>query len=568
MMRAKSIFLCLFTLLLAGAAQAETCSENKSAGEQAVCPGPACRGVTIDGHHFGTLDKLAELSASAAYNTDVEVFQTEIVNEKVQEMATRPMVEFSADVEASGSLPTIELNPKKKFQTMYGFGAALTEACVMHLNRLPKKMREEFLQKAFGPNGANFNLIRLPMGATDFADPVKGNYTYNDTKGNKPDPQFKNFDMSRDEKSFEIIREVQKINPNLKVMVTPWSAPAWMKTTGKINGGFLEPKYRQTYANYFAKVIKEYKKRGIPVHSLTIQNEPAFEIYGVPSMKIEPKDQGLFIRDFLGPTLEKNNLDMRIFGHDHNWSQSERDADPIGHVKGVKKYLKGMAYHCYGGTKWGMWDTVNNHPDLELFQTECSGSNEGYPHASDFHWWLDTQSIGAINMGTTGSIAWNLCLDDKNGPVNWGKGYSGCTNCRGLAEINFAGADPKVIYNPEFHALAQTSRFIVPGTKRIEVAGKTDEIIQSTAFERPDGSLVLVVENLKNEPTKFRALMPDCRSMVYELPAQGASTFLWNKPLAAVAAKPVKKIQVKEEKPMLPATPSLEDEMVPFVPVE
>lgn len=534
MMRAKPTFLTIsFLYLGAAAAQGATCSQNKNAGEQITCPGPGCHGVTLAGKHMSAMEKIVSSTLQKAATFKVEVFQTEVRDAKVHEMKRMPDASFGPETGTDSSLPTIEVNPDKKLQKMYGFGAALTEACTMHLNRLPEAKRKDFMQKAFGPEGANFNLIRLPMGGTDFADNKKGNYTYNDTKGNKPDPTFKQFSMARDEKSFELIREARKINPNLKVMITPWSAPAWMKTEKTTNGGELEPKYRQAYANYFVKVIREYEKRGIPVDSLTIQNEPAYCSYGVPSMCMNPEEQGKFIRDYLGPTLEKNKISHRIFGHDHNWSQSERDADPIAKVNGVKKYLKGMAYHCYGGEKWGMWDTVNNHPDLELFQTECSGSDAGYPHASDFHWWLDTQSVGAVNMGTTGSIAWNLCLDDQHGPVNWGKDYSGCTNCRGLAEIDFSKPEAEVKYNPEFHALAQVSRFIVPGTRRIELAAPTGEgaPLQTTAFERPDGSIVVVVENQKTEPLKFRMKTPDCRTLTYEIPGQGATTFVWGGPM-------------------------------------
>jgi glucosylceramidase len=541
MMRAKTISIPAFTLLFAARlAAAATCSQLKDVGEQVACPGPGCHGVTLAGRHMSAMEKIALAATNEAAAGEVSVFESQIVGNEVIPLVQKPSQRFEQEDRALASLPTIEVNPDKKFQTMYGFGAALTEACVMHINRLPDKMRKEFLKNTFGPDGGNFNLIRLPMGSTDFADPVKGNYTYDETKNNKPDLTFKNLDMSRDEKSFAIIREARKINPNLKVMITPWSAPAWMKTEGQINGGELKPEYRQVYADYFVRVIKEYEKRGIPVDSLTIQNEPAYASLGVPSMGVKPVEQGEFIRDYLGPTLEKNKLEKKIYGHDHNWSQSERDADPISAVPGVKKYMKGIAYHCYGGEKWGMWDTVNHHPDLELFQTECSGSDAGYSHSGDFHWWLDTQSVGAVNMGTTGAIAWNLCLDEKHGPVNWGKDYSGCTNCRGLVAMDFSGKNPKVTYNPEFHALSQVSRFIVPGTKRIELAGKTEGTIQSVAFQRPDGGIVLVAENLKNEPVKFRAQTPDCRQIVYDLPAQGAATFVWGAKLKAEGATKIK----------------------------
>ncbi|MGZ3695506.1 MAG: hypothetical protein ACXWQO_15460, partial [Bdellovibrionota bacterium] len=236
MMRANSVYFGLLLLLSAGDANAATCSESKDAGEQIVCPGPGCHGVTIGGKPLSAMEKIVSSTLSKAFSSNVQVFNSQAVGDDVQTLKESPGVKFGTEAAAAGEFPTIELNPDKKFQTMYGFGAALTEACAMHIGKLPKKLRNEFMARTFGPEGANFNLIRLPMGSTDFSDPVKGNYTYNDTKGNVPDPEFKHFSMARDEKTFELIREARKLNPNLKVMITPWSAPAWMKEEKTING--------------------------------------------------------------------------------------------------------------------------------------------------------------------------------------------------------------------------------------------------------------------------------------------------------------------------------------------
>ena len=56
-----------------------------------------------------------------------------------------------------------------------------------------------------------------------------------------------------------VIRRAQSINPQLKFMASPWSAPAWMKMTQVLTGSVLLSSNYQTYANYFVKFIQAYQ---------------------------------------------------------------------------------------------------------------------------------------------------------------------------------------------------------------------------------------------------------------------------------------------------------------------
>lgn len=426
-----------------------------------------------------------------------------------------------------GSPIVFEIDPSVQKQKMEGYGAAFTESCTMQVTKLSPELRQELMQKMFSrEKGAGFSMMRLPMGSTDFSDPEKGNYTYDDTRDNAPDPEFKFFDMSRDEATFEMIREAVKINPELKVMISPWSAPAWMKDSKKINGGRLLPEHYQNFANYFVKVIREYEKRGIPVTALSIQNEPFFDWNGVPSMGMNVEEQIKFIGEYLGPTLEKNGIQKRIYAHDHNWGGAE-DANKVIDDKVAGKYVGGAAFHCYGGSQYNMLDTMRPHPGLPILQTECTATDDRrYSAADTFQFWADTQAAGAVRMGTVGTIAWNLCLNQKHGPNNWSDGMTGCKNCRGLATIDSSKKKTSITFHPEYYALAQVSRYIDSSFRHVatEDEWKSKKVLIAP-FVNPEGKFVLAAQNMTAKAATIQVRFPDCRSFTYKMPAGAGTTF-------------------------------------------
>ncbi|MGZ3649975.1 MAG: glycoside hydrolase family 30 protein [Bdellovibrionota bacterium] len=482
----------------------------------------------------------ASSSTPCAARGLVQVFETTFANGKINPLVRKPSVEFSltsrppamTKPSPSEDVPvSFEIDPQNQHQQMMGFGAAFTESCTMQWSKLPAKMREDFIQKMFSKaNGAGFDIMRLPMGSTDFSNPKLGNYTYDDSPNNEPDPEFRHFSMARDEATFAMIRQALKINPRLKIMASPWSAPAWMKTSKQINGGELEPEYFQVYANYFVRALKEYRQRGIPVETITIQNEPYFDWEGVPTMGMSAGDQKKFIGEFLGPTLEKNGLNTKIFAFDHNWSGAG-DANEIIDDKIAGKYVGGAAFHCYEGTYYNMLDTMRPHPGLPIMQTECTAVDDPErPSAEDaFHSWTDTQTIGSTRAGPAGAIAWNLCLDEKHGPNNWAPGVTGCQNCRGLATVDFSQGSPQIRFEPEYWALAQLSKFIDSGFRHVAAEDEwKSKTISIAPFVNKNGRMVLGAQNTDFKPATIEIRLPDSRSFTYKLPARSAVTFLWS----------------------------------------
>lgn len=446
----------------------------------------------------------------------------------VQPMRTEKPVELVAEIEAEAGEVVFTTIPKNLRQKIHGYGAAFTEACTMHMDKLSPPLRRDTLNRLFSKDqGAGLDMMRLPIGGTDFGDGTKGGYTYNDTKGNLPDPKFLQFDMTRDEPTFQLIREALKINPNMQIMISPWSAPAWMKTSKSIFGGELQKKHYKDYANYLVKVIKEYRKLGFPITAMTIQNEPFFAWEGVPSMHMNWDMQSEFINKHLAPALKKNGVTIRIYGHDHNFDAGRSVVEKLLGNPETRKNLTGAAFHCYNGHRYEAVDTVRTYPEMEIMNTECSDVDT--PERNDessFHSWLEVQAVDSIRLMNSGSIAWNLCLDDKHGPKNMGNGKVGCSTCRGLIDIDFSGASPRVVYNPEYHAFAQVSRFLTPGSRAFEVNGAIDGEVYGVGVLTGDKKVILIGHNMRTVPAtiSFRGL--NGKMLKYEMPARSVISFV------------------------------------------
>lgn len=452
----------------------------------------------------------------------VTVLETTIDRNTIRGLQPKADLKFQAP-EVDG-LQVYEIHPDHQFQRMDGFGASFTEACTTNLMKLPAAMRADVMQKLFSKtNGAGFDVVRLPIGMSDFSDDRHGDWSYDEPPNHQPDPTFKYFDVSHDEKTFELIRQARVINPNLHVLISPWSPPTWMKTSKKIRGGEVKPEYYADLANYFMKVITAYKNRGIPVTSMTVQNEPGYDGDQVPTTGMSAENEAKFIGQFLGPQLVQAAQDVQIFVHDHNWDQAESLPNQILNDSKAKQFSAGVAYHCYGGYRWDMLESMKKFPDVPTFQTECSGSMGTQP-VDDFHWWMDNQSLDAVNMGTTGALAWNLCLDQNGGP----RVKKSCDDCRGMVTLDFSKRQPKAIYNAEYYALAQVSRVIVPGARRIEVrAWRQGDNPKVISFLNPDGTIAFIAQNSEQRPVKVRIQMSSCQTFTYEIPAKGAVSFKW-----------------------------------------
>lgn len=386
--------------------------------------------------------------------------------------------------EANPSIYKITVDTKKKYQTIDGFGAAMSESAAYVLSNLNESKRNEVMEALFGESGIGIDFVRIPMGASDFA---LNNYTYNDlTSGT--DLTLEQFSIQRD--LLYVVPRLQQalaLNPDLKLMGSPWSAPAWMKSPQKLNGGSLNPIYHAAYADYFVKFIEAYDALGLPIFAITPQNEPLHETSGYPSMLMTVAQQINFLK-VLGPKFEENQIDTKIIGYDHNWDNTFYPQALLNN-EDIKPYLDGVAFHCYAGSYTAQQTIQTNHPDRDIWFTECSGGRWATNFGSNISWNLENVFLGSLNYGSRSVLLWNLALDTQDGPQN-----GGCTNCRGVVTVD--GTDSFTL-NEEYYMIGHFSKFIDKDARRVD-AKSTSPNLLTGAYLNPDGSLVIVAHNKTN----------------------------------------------------------------------
>lgn len=397
----------------------------------------------------------------------------------------------------------------RTFQTIEGFGAALTDSSVMVINRLSPMVRTKLLHQLFDPrDGFNINVLRVPVGASDFS---VENYSYLDLPAGQSDTDLVGFNASRAHDTIALLQEIREINPDLKVLLTPWSPPGWMKTSQSMINGSLKPEYFDAYARYLVKSIAAFEEQNIPVAYITVQNEPYFGNDGYASMYMSADDQIQFIRDHFGPYLRESGFDTEILAFDHNFSY-RADADRI--FDAAKEYLGGIAYHCYDGSVEDLKGST-----APIYQTECTSVTEDTDAKKVLHDWTNTEVIEGGLMGSKMALGWNIVLDETHGPFI---GY--CDVCRGMVDVN--SKTEAVTVNPEMIAIAHAGKFVQPGAQRIETHDYKSKRFSYVAFLNPGGDVVMVIENKLSKAIAFAVPDQNQRYFRVRLPADGVATVL------------------------------------------
>lgn len=435
--------------------------------------------------------------------------------DEAQKLAPQP--EQPAVRPASGDEP-IAIDSSRHFQKMHGFGAAMTDASAQLLSQLSEGQRRAVMAELFGrgPGGLGLSFTRLTVGASDFST---RQYSYDDTPGNVPDPDLRHFSIEPARKYvLPRVREALAINRDLLVMISPWSAPAWMKTTRSLIKGQLEPQYYPAFANYLARTVEAFGREGVPVSMLTIQNEPNFEPGDYPGMRVDPPQRAEIIGRFVGPTFKSLNVRAQILDWDHNWDHPEMPlavlADPI-----ARQYIAGVAWHCYEGDVPAQSPVHDAYPDKDAWFTECSGGNWTPKFGDVLGWMADKLIIGASNNWSKGTLLWNLALDPAHGPHT-----GGCGDCRGVVTI-----DPvtgTITRNVEYYVLGHASRFVLPGAFRIASVTHGDDVA-AAAFLNPDGTRVAILHRKSGEGPLSIAL--DGERYVVALPKGSVATLRWSR---------------------------------------
>lgn len=419
----------------------------------------------------------------------------------------------------SAIFPVILIDTSVTFQTIEGYGAALTGSSAYLINKKMNAVdRQNLLKELFGSNnGIGISYLRVTLGASDFS---LSDYTYNDLSTNETDFQLTKFSLNRDiEDVVPILQQIVSINPKIGILASPWSAPAWMKTNNSLKGGSLKTSCYQVYAMYFVKYIQAMAQLGIPISAVTPQNEPLHTTASYPCMGMSMSEQASFIKTALGPVFKDANIKTKIIIYDHNWDNTDY-AISILNDKDAASFIAGSAFHAYAGDVSAMNKVHLAHPQKELYFTEISGGAWATNFSDNLIWNLQNIFIGTAQNWSKTALLWNLALDQDYGPKN-----NGCTNCRGVITIN--NANGKITRNEEYYSLAHFSKFIQPGAKRIKLQYPVNlNNITAVAFLNPDGSKVMVALNLGNE-TKTFSISQENKHFVHTLQPKSVSTLTW-----------------------------------------
>ena len=413
---------------------------------------------------------------------------------------------------------TLTVDDATQYQEIVGFGASMTDASAYLLqNRMSATQRNALMQELFGRNpGIGLSFMRLTIGASDFS---LHHYSLDDMPAGQSDPALARFSIDSNRPYFlPAVKQAYAINPQLKIMASPWSAPGWMKTTGSLTKGTLTPEGYPALAEYLRRYVRAYEAEGIPIFALTVQNEPHFEPENYPGMALNPAQRAKFLRENLGPLFAQDGLQTKILDWDHNWDQPESPLGVLGDA-GARPYVAGVAWHCYGGNVSAQGLVHDAYPDKEAYFTECSGGNWSLDFGANLKFHVGTLVIGSTRNWAKGILLWNLALDENSGPH-----LGGCADCRGVVTIG--STTGSVTRNVEYYALAHASRFVKQGAHRI--ASSSDvEGVQSVAFRNADdGSKVLIVLNTAPLDRTVIVRWRD-KSFSYTVPAGAAVTFHW-----------------------------------------
>lgn len=413
----------------------------------------------------------------------------------------------------AGSLSVIEVDSSAKYQSIDGFGYTLTGGSAYLINRLNTAAKNSLLQELFARNDNSIGIsyLRISIGASDLNPEV---FSYDDIPAGQTDVNLTSFSLSKDTVDVvPLLQQILAVNPSIKIMGSPWSAPVWMKDNGSSVGGNLQPRYYSVYAQYFVKYIQAMKAKGITIDAVTVQNEPQHGGNN-PSMVMSAAQQADFIKNHLGPAFNAAGITTKIIIWDHN---CDNPGYPVSILNdpAAKPFINGTAFHLYGGDISALSAVHSSHPDKALYFTEqWTGANAAF--SGDFKWHIRNVIIGSMRNWSRVALEWNLASDGSYNPHTPG----GCTECKGALTL-----DGAINRNVSYYIIGQVARFVPPGSV---VIGSTlpDYDLPNVAFVTPEGKKVLLVLNDKNVPTSF-AIKYKGKTAVANLSEGTAGTFIW-----------------------------------------
>jgi glucosylceramidase len=430
-------------------------------------------------------------------------------------LAPQSSMSFST---AGGGNNVVFVDETEVYQQIEGFGAATTDSAAYLLmevttpSALSSTMNDLFTRQG---NGIGISFLRNPMGASDLA---RSAYSYDDN-GGQPDLDLTIFSIAHDRADIvPLIQHARQLNPQLKIMATPWSPPGWMKSSSSMIGGSLltDTATRSAFANYFVQYLQAYGKAGIPIDYLSLQNEPLNVPADYPGMSMDAATQAAILKDYVLPALSTSGVSTKVLIYDHNWDQPGYPqailADPALRSSGQ---IAGIAWHGYAGTPGVMTALNNLYPNLGNYETELSGGA-----------WVPNQIKGdfegitqVMRNWAKSYLKWSLALDQNHGPHT-----GGCGNCNPLVTVNSASG--AITYNVDYYTLGHFSKFVLPGAHRVYSSNANGIVSAAFVNPAPDNSRALVAYN-DSSTTQTFVVQWGTQAFTYTLPSLAGATFIW-----------------------------------------
>lgn len=481
----------------------------------------------------GVLFVLLVFALRPAAGQSVQVYQT--TPDLLERMAQLDTLHFDRKAAPGANLPTITVDDSRKFQAVDGFGASLTDAAAwLFANKLTPAQTDAAFRMLFSrKDGIGIDFLRQPVGSSDLAVTF---YSFDDlceqtakactTPPGVTDDNLEHFSLKHDEDYIlPLLKKALAVNPEILVMLTPWSPPGWMKTSGSMLGSnpetkepsSLRPDAYPAFASYLVKTIQGYQAAGVPVYALSVQNEPLFSPPTYSGMQMLAEEQAKFFGDALGPALAAAHLNVKVMAYDHNWDRPDYPETVLKDPK-AGALAAGTAWHHYAGDPSAMTKVHDEFPGKDEWVTESSGGawQTGSP--------LDEEAgelIAAMRNWAKSYVLWALATDQNHGPF-----VGGCDTCRGLVTIEDSSSPARVKMEPDYYVLGHASKFVVQGALRIASDEPAGTQLKDVAFRNPNGSVVLYALNLGKDGQSVRIVFHD-KSVVTTIPQGSVATFTW-----------------------------------------
>ncbi len=415
---------------------------------------------------------------------------------------------------------TINVNENTTYQQFEGGGASFTDTAAWLLNSsgaLTQATRDDTMRKLFDPNsGIGLSFIRNPLGASDLA---RYSYTFDDVPAGQTDPNLTHFSIAHDQADvLPLTKQAKQLNPQAKVMASPWSAPPWMKDNGSYLLGWVESQYYPAYAQYFVKYLQAYRDAGVPIDYVSMQNEPTC-CSSYPSTNWNGAGLAYFAKNNLLPALQGAGLSTKVLALDWNWDTYASYGAPTLDDPAIRNHpnFGGVAWHGYGGNIAQQTTTHNQYPNVNAYSTEHSGGT-----------WISNQQAEDMNNivdytrnWSKSFVKWSLGVDQNMGPHN-----GGCGTCTGLITVhNGDSRSGQVDYTVEYYTMGHLTKFVKPGAYRID--SNDNSTVRNVAWKNPDGSKALIAYNSGTGNQSVRVNWGGS-SFTYTLPGRTSATFTWN----------------------------------------